>query len=439
MNPDQLSSLGLALALMSAITATIWIFRFSAARWHVDVERSDGVVRDGQNAIARAFLVGILAMASAGFPDVANLFGFLSALQLSLDWAHISALLAGMTALFVLLEAHRDPGSVVAGLVAAGGAVVLFLCGGSEATGWMVAGLLPCVSPLVWFLRLRLVVPVNPSPAKNWITHLFQRGGKLTPLPQLRDILERQISVSAGAPVYFGFQLNPIESAPGHYLFAGGSGTGKTIQKRLMMQSVLPRFGPGSNQRALIFDAKHDEVSVVLGMGLNTPVYITNPFDERCAVWDMAVDFKTPSDAQQLAKLLLPEEKTDSDPFWRNISRGVIADVVRAHISAYREQRIPHWSFPDIIRSLESLEQIQAALALHPSTAGALRNLREEKILHGVLATIDAVRREFEVAAALLDRPFGTRERVFSLNQWMQESGVIILGPSATAEEVMAP
>jgi hypothetical protein len=106
---------------------------------------------------------------------------------------------------------------------------------------------------------------------------------------------------------------------------------------------------------------------------------------------------------------------------------------------AYREQRIPHWNLSDIIRSLQSLETIRAALSLHPDTTDALRNLREDKTLHGVLATVDLVRREFEVIAGLLDRPRVSRERTFSLTDWMQESSVLILAPSATVEEVIAP
>jgi hypothetical protein len=208
-------------------------------------------------------------------------------------------------------------------------------------------------------------------PPQNWIINLFQRGATITPLPAVRDRAWRQIGVSNEAPLFFAFHWLPVEAASGHFCFSGSPGTGKTICIRLMMQSVLLRLGPGSNQRALIFDAKHEVVSIVLGMGLGSVVRILDPFDERCSVWEMADDFTTSSDSLQLAKLLLPDEKTDSDAFWRNSARGLLADIVRAHILAYREQRIAHWNFSDIIRALKSIDTIRTALALHPDNATA--------------------------------------------------------------------
>jgi hypothetical protein len=35
-------------------------------------------------------------------------------------------------------------------------------------------------------------------------------------------------------------------------------------------------------------------------------ILILNPFDRRCVKWDMAADFTTPADAQQLSKLFFP-------------------------------------------------------------------------------------------------------------------------------------
>jgi len=47
------------------------------------------------------------------------------------------------------------------------------------------------------------------------------------------------------------------------------------------MQSVLPDIREGRGNRALVYDAKGDVLSILAGMGLSCPVQTLNPFDSR--------------------------------------------------------------------------------------------------------------------------------------------------------------
>lgn len=371
--------------------------------------------------------------------DIEGLFGVFSTLTLRFDWTHTAALGAGLLALVWSLRAYVEPFFPPLLGIAAGLAALGYYSDAPYHLG--LAWLIPTA---IWALPSKLlairILPPEPVRIRSeWIRNIFQRGAKITSLRLVYDLATRQVPLSSEHPIYFGFQQTPVEHASGHFMIPGAPGTGKTMLLRLMMQSVLPRITPGSRQRALIFDAKHEMVSVVAGMRLFAEVRILNPFDERCSVWDVAKDFKTPSDALQLAKLLYPENEKEADPFWSKSARGVLSDVILAHILRFKDGKIPHWSLSDIIRSLQSKDQIEAALAMTDRTKDALRNIHEEKTYHGVLATLDLVRREFEVLAALWDKPSEDPERLFSLTEWMEESGILILAPSATAEKVINP
>src|SRR5882724_8332844 len=82
----------------------------------------------------------------------------------------------------------------------------------------------------------------------------------------------------------------PHNVAYGHLAIVGVTGSGKTMLQRLLMQSVLPAIKDGRGQRALIYDAKQDMLSLLAGMSLNAPVHLLNPLDARSVAWDIAAD-----------------------------------------------------------------------------------------------------------------------------------------------------
>jgi hypothetical protein len=435
----ELNSLFLALIPTLAVVAGVAVWRHLVRHWHDDAERVQRAIAQARWSLGLTLLATPILLVLFSLGEGRDWLGFRSAVYGRFGVPHIAAVLGAVTALLFKLHGHRDRVvilTLISALLTAGLLTWLDLPFRAQNL-WcytFISWLLP-VAPCCLRMRSRII----KRKPHDWISTIHERGAVITPLREVRSTFERQLSISFEAPINFGFRQVPIEIASGHFLIAGAPGSGKTILFRLMMQSVLPRLRHGSNQRAVIFDVKHEQVSVLKGMGLAARVRILNPFDARCAVLDFARDFKTPADALQFAKLLLPDQEGDRDPFWRNSARGIIADVVRAHILAHREERLPRWNLGDIIRSLNSFETIKEALALHKSTRDALRNLREEKVLFGVLSTVDLVRREFEVVAALMDEPSRDPDRRFSLTEWMESSEILVLGPSVLAEETINP
>lgn len=437
---DFIRDFSLALVALGPWVWVVALVRFLRRYWHRDAERSFQVLIHARRALLSALMVTFIVGVAGQIGDIESLFGLLPLLDLQVHSGPAVAVTVGSVLLVGRCNLTADRWVIVTTAGVYGLASLLALAGipSRWGYGW-------CVTFCTWLLpcrlfRVRIPVAFQRRFSNRWIYRIHERGAELTPFGSVIFTNERQISISPEPPVYFGFTRVSVERADGHFYIAGASGSGKTILLRLMMQSVLPYLGRSVAGRALVFDAKRDQVSVLQGLPLAVPITILNPFDARCSVWDVARDFLTPSDALQLAALLLPdEEKANEDPFWRKTGRGVIADVIKAHILAYQEGAIPDWNLSDIVRSLQSQADINAALAMHPSTADALRNLGEEKILYGVVAQLDLVRREFEVLAALWDGPYADPSRRFSLTQWMAGSGILVLGTSATGDQVLKP
>lgn len=424
------------MALANGVVA----FRFLHSRWHREAARVDRALAEVRGAFLAMIAIALITTVCLNLHRGESLFGIWPMVRGAFGVSHTFALLVGTLSFAVLLgQLHR---AVIAMVYVGAGFVGLLLhtleLPGRNSTPYLIATAAIWIVPLAFSLRQFEPRKVT-KPRSGWIRDEFVRGVEASALELVENVHSRQIDLSPEAPVFFGFTSVPIEAASGHFLIAGASGSGKTILLRLMMQSVLPRLFPGSGQRAVIFDAKQEQVSVLAGMGLNCPIRILNPFDARRSVWDVSKDFRTPADALQLAKLFLPEEGRDQDPFWRNSARGLLADVILAHILIHREGRLARWTLSDVVRSLQSGEEIENALKLHPRTADALRNIREEKSRNGVLATLDLVRREFEILAALWDQPSQDGDDMFSLTDWMTGEGILVLGSSAKAEAVVTP
>ena len=66
--------------------------------------------------------------------------------------------------------------------------------------------------------------------------------------------------------LWWGMMKLPSRVATSHFAIVGSTGSGKTISIRLLMQSILPNIGTGKDQRALIYDAKQDMVSILAGI-----------------------------------------------------------------------------------------------------------------------------------------------------------------------------
>jgi type IV secretory pathway TraG/TraD family ATPase VirD4 len=173
--------------------------------------------------------------------------------------------------------------------------------------------------------------------------------------------------------------------------------------------------------RALIYDAKLEVIPELAGMGLSCPVHILNPFDERCAAWDMAADITEPAVAKQIAAIFIPDEKNSSQPFFKDSSRQLLEGVFISFILTQKN----NWTFRDVLNATKSREALVGVLGATPYTSDLIGHyLNSDRETKSTLATLATKLGAFDVVAALWD----SAEHKISLREWLDSESILVLG-----------
>lgn len=210
--------------------------------------------------------------------------------------------------------------------------------------------------------------------------------------------------------------------AGSHFVIVGATGSGKTVCLRLLMQSVLPRITPGSDYRALIYDAKQDFLPVLGGMNIDPgKIRILNPFDRRSYAWDMASDITEPATAQEVASILIEEEKGEN-VFFSKSARGLLKNVIVALI----RQAPGNWSLRDIVNIMSDVDLMRRLLESEDHTKPAIKKYlsADPRTLTNILSTITANMEALEIVAALWHHT----ENKVSLEDWIRGEYILLLG-----------
>ncbi len=258
----------------------------------------------------------------------------------------------------------------------------------------------------------------------------FARGKRRQPVERvhlrgrsMRTSREAALTFAKALPLgdtslQFGRQALPSSAAGTHFAIVGATGSGKTILQRLLMQSALPLVGRNLGHRALVYDAKQDAVSMLAGMKLTCPVYLLNALDSRSVAWDMAADVTCPASALQVASLLIPEAKSDSNPFFTNAARHLLYGTALALIHLGQP-----WTLRDLILRSRDGPRLRELLANCPHTEFLLQYFEHTGTFQNILSTLLTHLCPFEVIAAAWDG-----RQAVSLTQWMREEAVLVLG-----------
>lgn len=239
--------------------------------------------------------------------------------------------------------------------------------------------------------------------------------------------------------IYWAMQNLPVREARHHLLLLGVIGSGKTMTIRLFLQSIAPRFQPQASrpEQLILFDAKGDMVSQLDALGHSPAaghVWLLNPFDARSVAWDLSDAICTPAMAMFFAKLIVPEEKNSTAPFFTDAARLLIVATILAlnHVAPKR------WSLRDLLCTLDSLETISAVTARHPRAQEiAKRILDDDKHAPSVLSTLATKITPFETVAALWHS--NKTGRRFSIEAFLAQPGVLILGNDPVLRDSLWP
>lgn len=209
------------------------------------------------------------------------------------------------------------------------------------------------------------------------------------------------------------------------FLVVGNIGSGKTLTFQLLMQDQLRHLTPGSNRRALIYDNKQDCVQLLAGLaqeGLNCPMCILNPLDERHYAWDIAKDIDNNLVVSTFAEHLFPVNSRASTPFFDDGPRIITTCVLQALIDAAAGR----WTFRHLILILQSEELIKLIVSKNPISRRQVakyldsENSRERA---SILSSIDAKISPFMNIAACWDS--AGADRKVSIKDWFDKSSKI--------------
>ena len=173
-------------------------------------------------------------------------------------------------------------------------------------------------------------------------------------------------------------------------------------------------------QRAVIYDAKQDLLSLLSGMGIRARVHILNPLDARSAAWDMAADVTSPAAALQAATLLIPKATNDANPFFSNAARQLLYGVLLALIQTAPRR----WTLRHVVLILRSESLLRQVLSSTDSTRYLLQFFEQASTFQNILSTVLTRLAPFEIVAAAWDRS----ENRISLREFLESESILVLG-----------
>ena len=231
------------------------------------------------------------------------------------------------------------------------------------------------------------------------------------------------------AEIPFGPLLLSLEDMAPHSVLVGATGAGKTIIQKSIMQAVLPApaHHGGLRYRATVYDPKRELYPFLVAAGIpHDQIIVTHPFDDRSAAWDLAVDFQEPAQIEELAKLIVPEQKQGlgENEFFHTAARIIVQEVIEGLRAVLRNE----WTLRDITEACSSVELIRSVMRQTRSGKESAEiyfgDGETGRMSESVYATLHNYVRPFHTLAALWHRA----AYKFSLHDWHLNSGILLLG-----------
>ena len=222
------------------------------------------------------------------------------------------------------------------------------------------------------------------------------------------------------ASLFFAGHWLPFEAATSHFLVMGATNTGKTLIQRMLMQSALKNIGAGLDQRAIVFNAKQDVLSILAGMNLNCPVVTLDPFDARGYAWDMAADITTRTDAETLAANLVPIDEHATQKFFDEAVRSLYEEVIVTFI----ETAPGDWTLGDVIFAMRDRERLTRVLKQTEEGRELLKLcFANEETAQNIMATVNVRTKPYRSIAGCWQWA-KDEGRTVSLTKWLGEESV---------------
>ncbi|TWT37181.1 Coupling protein TraD [Posidoniimonas corsicana] len=223
----------------------------------------------------------------------------------------------------------------------------------------------------------------------------------------------------------------PESAATQHTLVVGTTGSGKSQVQRLLMREPLLRIKPGSDHRALVYDAKGESTAYLRRIGVTAPLYSLNPFEKRndwpkAVAWDIGKDITSPARALNLAAALIKQEQGGANGYFTDAARLVVDGVV----TSFMRHAGSDWTLADLVNAATTRSAMERVLSRDRQGRGVIESfLGDDRTGYAVASTVASKMRYYSAVAALWQRC----EHKISLREWLSSSSILLLGDNETA------
>lgn len=223
----------------------------------------------------------------------------------------------------------------------------------------------------------------------------------------------------AGQPV-------PIRSMAGNCMTIGRPGSGKTLQHRAVLRSLIKQLRPESDCRVVVYDLKMDFVSECLSWNAHVPVHLMNPLDSRSFSWNLAADFTNPNQSQDLARCFIPDRGDGRGDRENLFFRSASQTILSAALQALMIHAPGAWTLRDVVHLMSDKRLLRRLLLAVPQTAPVVgARFVPRRTFQDIQQTCQNSIDPLRVAASIYD----TNPNQLSLRSWMNSgSSVLVMG-----------
>ena len=186
-----------------------------------------------------------------------------------------------------------------------------------------------------------------------------------------------------------------------HMLLHGTIGAGKSQTINQLLDHIRRR-----GESAIIFD----KGTVFTSQFYNEQTdIILNPFDERCAAWDLWVEAKTEPDFENIAESLIPMHG-ENDPYWVDAARTVFSTL------AYRMRGWDNRSIERLLWIIMASDLKELSGYLQGSQAATLVSDKIEKTAISIRSVISTYLKSLRFLKGL------PNDESFSIRDWIKQA-----------------
>lgn len=191
-----------------------------------------------------------------------------------------------------------------------------------------------------------------------------------------------------------------------NFMVHGTQGAGKSQLIRKFLNEIKER-----GDKAIIYDKGCD----LIPSYYKEDSIILNPFDARCANWSLWTECRTMVDYENMANALIPKQGNESDPFWVNAARTILANAAFSD-EAKKEQSIIYLLSRLLTSSLESMAEL-----LRGTPAESLVDPKIEKTAISIKSVLATYLKSLCFLEGLKGEPFSIREWIANENdnRWL--------------------